>query len=790
MAYGERRDNGARGLLRRGGEDPCMKDYLKLLWAHLVTPTNVKSLLVGLFAVAFSIALYEHGAFRGLDFYWLDRITMTTAPGKQDETRITLVEISDNTYEKLGSSIKREMYLAYLNKVRELGAKVIVFDLFLRGGTSDTISRKIRETALESGNVIFVINREGSSESNREPLSPAESEKRLLLVDPELHYDRDENSKIVRYITAYLRGPQEILNEKNDSVGAHGRTGYSALALEAVACYRGQEVEIVPHDPPGRRRPWYYPPGASARMGDDLYYLAGDRIYINYPRTTSISFTTVSFEDLAAPGVSQKLHAEDFKNRIIILGNTSNFYHDKHQTPSGFYDGLFIHGLIIRSLLDHQLPYPLNPAIAIACALLAGLISFAAFPRMKPLNAFALFLLTIASTLVCSIILYHYHRLFLEISPILTVLAICYPFMSLFKTRETEIELDTSLNIIEKMNIIDRSHDRDSSWLECLLELSCGSLDASLGWIQVVDETWAFRLEAAHNCTAMAERGDLEGGLCAQAMNKEKLLLSGNLKTEKKLSPYERRQEVFTLLCVPLLAGTRKIGVMAFGKKFFSEFKENQIKQVMAIAVITGAFIENVNLNRKLEKVFLDAIQSLAQAVEARDPYTYGHSSRVALFSEEIARRMNVPESLIEMIRMAGMLHDVGKIGVPEAILHKPGKLTEEEFALMQMHPEIGIKILEPLDQFYNLIPIVSGHHEKINGKGYPKGLKGKAIPIGARILAVADVYDALTSDRPYRKGSPASVALKIMDEQFASDLDSAAMAALRHYLRDADQIQ
>ncbi len=191
----------------------------------------------------------------------------------------------------------------------------------------------------------------------------------------------------------------------------------------------------------------------------------------------------------------------------------------------------------------------------------------------------------------------------------------------------------------------------------------------------------------------------------------------------------------------------------------------------------------------KLEEVFLEAMKSLAQAIDARDPYTFGHSTRVSEVSAEIASRLGLSPEEAQRIKLAGVVHDIGKIGVPEAILHKPGKLTDEEFAQMKKHPEIAEKILEPLEQFYSLIPLVAGHHEKICGKGYPRGLKEEDIPLGAKILAVADVFDALSSDRPYRKGSTIEETIKIMDEGFKNDLDSSAMEGLKHYLRETGQL-
>jgi putative nucleotidyltransferase with HDIG domain len=153
-----------------------------------------------------------------------------------------------------------------------------------------------------------------------------------------------------------------------------------------------------------------------------------------------------------------------------------------------------------------------------------------------------------------------------------------------------------------------------------------------------------------------------------------------------------------------------------------------------------------------MRKVYLDTIQALATALEAKDPYTRGHSERVARYSSIIAEEMNLPQDVINNLNFAALLHDIGKIGIPETILNKPGKLSEDEFSKIKTHPILGASIVEKIDFLARASSFIKFHHEKQNGSGYPAGLQGEEIPLGAAILAVADAFDALTSDRPYRK--------------------------------------
>jgi putative nucleotidyltransferase with HDIG domain len=151
---------------------------------------------------------------------------------------------------------------------------------------------------------------------------------------------------------------------------------------------------------------------------------------------------------------------------------------------------------------------------------------------------------------------------------------------------------------------------------------------------------------------------------------------------------------------------------------------------------------------------------SLTSAVDAKDAYTCGHSERVALVSRHIAQQFGLSDKDVEQVYMAGLLHDVGKIGVPEAVLQKPGRLTPEEFEQVKRHPAIGAKILQDVKQIQGIIPGVLHHHERYDGKGYPDRLAGERIPLMGRIICLADCFDAMTSSRTYRKGLPIEVAM------------------------------
>jgi len=165
----------------------------------------------------------------------------------------------------------------------------------------------------------------------------------------------------------------------------------------------------------------------------------------------------------------------------------------------------------------------------------------------------------------------------------------------------------------------------------------------------------------------------------------------------------------------------------------------------------------------RLQRQHLATIGALASAIDARDPYTAGHSMRVGDLSAQLGQNMGLPAPALHHLRVGGLLHDIGKIGVSDAVLQKPGALTPEERALIQQHPQVGLRILQGTDLPREVLSIVGGHHERLNGGGYPLGLTREEITVFPRIAAIADIYDALTTKRPYRDAMTPEEALKIL---------------------------
>ena len=198
--------------------------------------------------------------------------------------------------------------------------------------------------------------------------------------------------------------------------------------------------------------------------------------------------------------------------------------------------------------------------------------------------------------------------------------------------------------------------------------------------------------------------------------------------------------------------------------------------------LISGrATVKDMNLN---------TIKTLAVAIEAKDYYTRGHSDRVTRYAVDIAQEMGLPRKEIRVIQQAGILHDLGKLGVDDAILRKPDKLTDEEYNLVKKHPELGEHMLMPLKFLKDEKPIVRHHHERFDGKGYPDGLKEEAIPLGARIIAVADTFDAMTSDRPYRPIYPMDKAVEEIQRCSGTQFDPSVVEAFLKLIKSDKYVE
>jgi HD-GYP domain-containing protein (c-di-GMP phosphodiesterase class II) len=261
------------------------------------------------------------------------------------------------------------------------------------------------------------------------------------------------------------------------------------------------------------------------------------------------------------------------------------------------------------------------------------------------------------------------------------------------------------------------------------------------------------------------------------------LVLNANI-TQRGDWPFPKLKE---LIVVPMSDGQRVFGwIGVFNHSAGQEFGTVEASLLNSVGAMLGIHSGNRDLYREQAEFLASVVRALTSAIDAKDPYTCGHSDRVARISVRLAKELGCTADVLHTLYMAGLLHDIGKIGIDDAVLRKPGKLTDAEFEHIKEHPELGYRILADIKQLSDVLPAVLHHHEQWDGGGYPFKLAGDQTPLIARIVAVADAFDAMSSDRPYRKGLPLDRVDQIFKEGAGRQWDPYVIAA---YFSSRDDI-
>jgi len=242
-------------------------------------------------------------------------------------------------------------------------------------------------------------------------------------------------------------------------------------------------------------------------------------------------------------------------------------------------------------------------------------------------------------------------------------------------------------------------------------------------------------------------------------------------------------------ILAPIGAGPRRLGWLFACNREEAEFGPSEATLFNTVAGILATHLKNTALFHEHDELVVGFIRSLVSTLDAKDPYTRGHSERVALIARRLGQQLRLPQDDLDDIYLSSLLHDIGKIGIDDRVLRKPDRLTDDEMRHIQQHPLIGYQILSPLKTLHHILPGVRSHHEAYNGTGYPDGLRGNEIPLMARIIAVADSYDAIGSNRPYRPGMPLDELEALFHEGSGTQWDPAIIDAYFAARRDVSRI-
>lgn len=300
------------------------------------------------------------------------------------------------------------------------------------------------------------------------------------------------------------------------------------------------------------------------------------------------------------------------------------------------------------------------------------------------------------------------------------------------------------------------------------MEAATSLLDAEVGSLLLVDERTnelffevALGAQGEHLKQVRLRMGE---GIAGWVAANDQAALVNDVANDPRY--YKKAQHITqfvtrNMVCVPVRSRGKVIGVLqAINKKDNGLFTEQDLDDVWTLSNQVAVALENANLYAELQDTFLNTAEALAAAVEKKDPYTGGHIMRVVDYSMAIAKHMSRTISDMAQLRLAAVLHDIGKIGIKDSVLLKQGRLTDDEMAHMREHPLVGDDIMGHIEQMKAVRKVMRAHHEKWDGSGYPDGLKGESIPLHARIILVADTLDAMTTDRPYRKAADLSTAV------------------------------
>jgi len=243
------------------------------------------------------------------------------------------------------------------------------------------------------------------------------------------------------------------------------------------------------------------------------------------------------------------------------------------------------------------------------------------------------------------------------------------------------------------------------------------------------------------------------------------------------------------MVCVPVEVKNKLVGVIQAINKKEGDFTEEDEELLIGLSHQIAVAIENARLYNELKETFFNVVFALADTIEKRDPYTGGHTKRVMTYSMAIGEEMGLPKEQLELLKLSAILHDIGKIGIRDEVLLKQSRLTKEEYETIKKHTIYGEEILKHIKQMRDVIPGVKYHHERPDGKGYPEGLKGEQIPLIARIIAVADTFDAMVTDRPYRKGLPFEKAIEELKRCSGTQFDPEAVEAFIRVFKKKPEI-
>ena len=776
---------------------------------------------------------------RRVEFVLYDlRLQSRPATHRAQGSKIAVVGINDADQRQYGKlPWPRTLYAQIIRRLAKAGAKAIVLDVYFSDSSKDERDdRALAEAIADTGIVLLPeFSSNVKSEEDADPYGVYRGEmtrnlgvfRNAALGIGHINVVMDSDG-IVRRIPARVATPDG--KSELFPVSLLAALRYSGITAQPLVT-TSSKLQIGPLEVPLDKHGCIF-----------VNYLDFDRdVYLPDPltpdwvrqegRTKPIAMYACSEVLSPAREEGSGLDPNPFRDKIVLVGATlQGMEHDVHSTPVRRKFGLLIQAALVNSILEREfIRVPRGPTtVGLLFALCVPMGIAALSVRLHGSSytliggALLILFVALAGLGYLSTQLYQRCGIMMHVTPFAIMLIVhsgAILAANLARARTEAVrktgEVDLLIKVGEAASGTDEqgrsalhhpgSADAETTAITAAMSSESASvrilesLNAALPTggcvLYALDsETRQFNVASLRGFDGMPKAARalrvgavLNSRLQAQA---QPLLIADIVSEEPDLA--KQAPGLKSLLAVPISLRGRLVGAFHLYNKGPSpgatgrQFTPDDLRLVQATARQTAVAMENERLYREMHAIFIDYIRSMAAAIDARDKYTHGHSTRVAQFSVNIAKQLGLSAADVELIELAATVHDVGKIGVPERVLNKPGELTDEESAEIQAHAAKGAEIVSKMAKLRALVPGVRHHHERFDGTGYPDGLEGHDTPFMARIIAVADTFDAMTSDRIYRPGMPIAQATAELEQHSGEQFDPVVVRAFLAYLENA----
>lgn len=723
--------------------------------------------LLGLVLCLFFLA----GFFERIELVALDaryRIRGQPVPSQD----IVIIGITQRCLNQLGKFPWPRTYHADLiNFLKTAGAKVVAVDIFFSQPDIDpAIDQSLSEAIKNSRDVIL----------------PVFMPYRITKFTTGDNFIEVED--LIESIPDFTKGAlsQGHINVIPDSDGTYRKAAlaikhydrqFFCLGLEAAIKFLGISPSEIRWEP------------ENLRLKDKKIPLEGSKfMYINFCDVETKS-RRYAFSDV----VKGLVPPENFKNKLVFIGQTTQGLPnaDILQTPFREKYGVTLQANIANTILSD---FYIKRVEAYKTCLWVFLICMATCLTMILIKTWGSTLLVLAGFIaLCfmSIRSFTLKGAILDFAPLASSIIAAFTGSILYRIRHAdrlvktkELELDSILQagMIAAGGL---KTDKASDLILSTVINSIGAKGLLLRWKNkktgVYEKQYLYGTAASFLKSPLA---DAEEKLAEHVVKARKASFVKDTRSDAIFGSKGVAQEPHSIMCAPLIVSSEVMGTLTLFDKMVTgqpqqiAFDEEDLKLFLILTQQTAISLENAILFEEVNELFLNSIKSLAETIDAKDPYTHGHSERVTANVLAIVDEMQIPEDQKKDIMVGAILHDIGKVGIKDAILSKPAQLTAEEKIIFDQHSEIGSKIMSPIKQLEDIIPLIRHHHENYDGTGYPDGLKAGHIPLGARIISVADTFDAMTSNRPYRKALSEETAKQEISKLAAKQFDPQVVEA------------